>query len=72
MRVGTIKETKTEEHRVGLTAGGARSLVNAGHEVFVERGAGIDSGFPDADYLASGAAVLAGPREVVAAWVASP
>ncbi len=59
MKVGTIKETKNEEFRVGLTPTGAHALAEAGHDVFLERGAGAGSGFPDALYEAAGATVLA-------------
>ena len=64
MKVGTIKETKNEEFRVGLTPTGVRSLVEAGHQVFVERAAGAGSGFPDALYEASGATVVSSAAEV--------
>ena len=67
MKVGTIKETKIEEYRVGLTPTGVRALAEAGHEVFVEREAGTGSGFPDAQYAAAGAKVLASAGEVAAA-----
>jgi alanine dehydrogenase len=66
MKVGTIKETKIEEYRVGLTPTGVRALAEAGHEVFVERDAGTGSGFPDAQYAAAGAKVLASAGEVAA------
>ena len=66
MKVGTIKETKIEEYRVGLTPTGVRALAEAGHEVFVEREAGTGSGFPDAQYAAAGAKVLASAGEVAA------
>jgi alanine dehydrogenase len=55
MRVGTPKETKDQEHRVGLTPTGVAALRERGHEVVIERGAGLGSGFSDADYTASGA-----------------
>ena len=45
MKVGTIKETKNQEFRVGLTPSGVAALTEAGHQVLVERGAGIGSGF---------------------------
>lgn len=64
MRVGCPKEIKNNENRVGLTPGGARSLIEAGHEVLVEGGAGDRSGFPDARYQAVGATVVPIPREV--------
>ncbi len=67
MKVGTIKETKNEEFRVGLTPTGVRALTESGHEVLVERGAGAGSGFPDALYEASGARVLPTAGEVAGA-----
>ena len=57
MRVGCPKEIKNNENRVGLTPGGARSLVGAGHEIMVETGAGERSGFTDAEYLSVGAQI---------------
>jgi alanine dehydrogenase len=64
MRVGTIKETKNEEFRVGLTPAGAQALTAAGHDVLVERNAGLGSGFPDATYRAAGAKVLDDAKSV--------
>jgi alanine dehydrogenase len=64
MRVGCPKEIKNNENRVGLTPGGARSFVAAGHEVTVERGAGERSGFADAEYEAVGARLAASAAEV--------
>jgi alanine dehydrogenase len=64
MRVGCPKEIKNNENRVGLTPGGARSLVAAGHEVLVEAGAGERSGFPDAEYEAVGARIAPVARQV--------
>lgn len=66
MLVGTIRETKTEEYRVGLTPTGARALISDGHEVLVERGAGAGSGHPDADYETAGARLVGTPDEVAA------
>jgi alanine dehydrogenase len=54
MRIGVPRETKDQEFRVGMTPDGARILVEDGHEVLVEQGAGIGSGFPDAAYQAAG------------------
>ncbi len=64
MRVGTVRERKDGELRVGLTPEGAASLRHAGHEVVVERGAGEGSGLSDAAYLAAGAAVAGVAGEV--------
>ncbi|WP_235044533.1 alanine dehydrogenase [Methylohalobius crimeensis] len=55
MRIGVPKETKTEEYRVALTPEGAQVLVEAGHPVTVERGAGEGSGFSDEVYRSAGA-----------------
>ena len=66
MIVGTVRETKTEEYRVALTPQGVADIVRAGHEVVVERGAGVGSNYSDAEYEAAGARVLATPDEVYA------
>jgi alanine dehydrogenase len=55
MRVGIPTEIKDNEHRVGLTPAGVAALVQAGHEVCVERGGGSHCGFDDAAYVAAGA-----------------
>lgn len=54
MIVGTVRELKDEEYRVGLTPDGVRDLVRLGHRVLVEAGAGDGSGFVDAQYAAAG------------------
>lgn len=59
MRIGVPAETKDQEYRVGLVPDGVRSLVSAGHEVLVERGAGLGSGLTDAAYEAAGATLVA-------------
>lgn len=58
LKVGVPKEIKTDENRVSLTPAGAHALVNAGHQVFVEKNAGVGSGFEDASYVAAGAKIL--------------
>ena len=57
MRVGTVKEIKNHEYRVGLTPESARELVVHGHEVWVESGAGNGIGASDRDYEAAGAVI---------------
>ncbi|MBA3365180.1 MAG: alanine dehydrogenase [Actinobacteria bacterium] len=57
MRVGVAREIKSDEYRVALTPAGALELIQRGHEVLVETGAGEGSAFPDAAYTAVGAAV---------------
>lgn len=59
MRIGVPKEIKTNENRIALVPSGAESLVGAGHRVFIERGAGEGSGFPDDEFIAAGAQILA-------------
>lgn len=54
MRIGVPKETKTLEGRVALVPAAARDLINRGHEVWLEAGAGIKSGFRDEDYTRLG------------------
>ncbi|HZQ66612.1 MAG TPA: alanine dehydrogenase [Gaiellaceae bacterium] len=57
MKVGVVKEIKSDEYRVALTPAGARELVGRGHEVLVEAGAGEGSAFADDAYEAVGARV---------------
>ncbi len=58
MRIGIPRETSRHEHRVGLTPFGVSRLVNLGHEVYIERGAGKDCHFTDEDYGEAGAHVV--------------
>jgi len=55
MIVGVPKEIKNEEYRVAVTPNGVKEFVRAGHTVFVEKGAGVGSGFDDTAYKAAGA-----------------
>ncbi len=57
MRIGVAKEIKSDEYRVALTPAGARELVEKGHEVVIETGAGEGSSFADATYEAAGARI---------------
>jgi alanine dehydrogenase len=57
MKVGVVREIKTDEYRVALTPAGARELVERGHDVLVETDAGEGSSFPDASYRAAGATI---------------
>ncbi|WP_129784055.1 alanine dehydrogenase [Promicromonospora panici] len=58
MRISVVKEIKPAERRVALTDAGARALVTDGHDVLVERGAGVGSGIPDEHYEQAGAKVV--------------
>jgi alanine dehydrogenase len=64
MKIGVPKEIKIHEYRVGLTPPSVAELVAAGHEVFVETGAGLGIDFDDASYTAVGATILDGAAEV--------
>ena len=57
MKIGVVREIKTDEHRVALTPAGARELVRRGHDVVVETGAGLGSAFADDAYAAAGARI---------------
>jgi alanine dehydrogenase len=58
MKIGVPKEIKNHEYRVGMQPVGVRTLIDAGHEVVVERRAGEGSGFGDAAYEAAGARIV--------------
>jgi len=58
MIIGLPKEIKDNEYRVAMTPGGVRQLVEAGHQIWVETNAGEGSGFPDAQYQATGAEIV--------------
>ncbi len=64
MRIGCVREIKNNEYRVGLTPDNVKGYVNAGHQVFVERGAGEGSGFSTEEYEKAGAVILDEAREV--------
>ncbi len=64
MRIGIPSETAESERRVAVTPSGVRTLVEAGHEVVVESGAGAAAGFADAAYTDAGASI-AGRDDVI-------
>ena len=64
MRISVPTEVKNNEFRVALTPAGVHDLVGAGHEVFVQRGAGEGSSMPDAEYADAGATLLEDAAEV--------
>jgi alanine dehydrogenase len=57
VKIGVVKEIKTDEYRVALTPAGARELVQRGHDVVIETHAGEGSAFPDSAYHAAGARI---------------
>ncbi len=64
MRIGVPKETKTLEGRVALVPAAAGDLVKRGHEVWIEKDAGVKSGFKDAQYTALGVKIAADAAEL--------
>lgn len=64
MKIGTIKELMEGEYRVGLSAASVSDLVDSGHEVFVESGAGLNSGINDDKYIKAGAKIVATAKDV--------
>ncbi len=64
MIIGTPKEIKNQEYRVGLSAAGVQALVRSGHQVLIESNAGAGSGFTDDEYRKAGAEIVATAREI--------
>ena len=64
MLIGVPKEIKDNEFRVGLTPSSVAELVQNGHAVVVQSGAGIGSGINDDEYTAAGATLTNGPGEI--------
>lgn len=64
MVIAVPKEIKTREYRVGMSPAGVRTLVEDGHEVLVQAGAGHGSGLSDEAYRAAGATLLESAEEV--------
>ena len=65
--VGVPRESYPGERRVGLVPMVVPNLVKAGFEVVVEAGAGVEAGYPDAQYLEKGAKILSDRRAVFSA-----
>ncbi len=64
MLIGVPKEIKTLEFRVGMRPAGVMTVIQDGHKVMVEAGAGMGSGFPDEAYREAGAEIVASADEV--------
>ena len=64
MIIGTTKELKNHEYRVGLTPSNVAGLIKNGHQVYVESKAGEGAGFKDEEYLKAGATILETAKEV--------
>ncbi|MFH1517980.1 MAG: alanine dehydrogenase, partial [Pseudomonadota bacterium] len=67
MRIGVPTEIKKQESRVGLTPESAGELTRAGHEVNIQSGAGLGSGFANEAYTLVGAKILPDADAVFAA-----
>jgi alanine dehydrogenase len=67
MKVGVPKEVKNHEYRVAITPSGVHELVRNGHQVYVQKDAGVGSSIPDDDFTAAGAQILPGADDV---WLA--
>lgn len=66
MKIGCPTEIKPQEFRVGMTPDAAREAVHNGHEVVIQKGAGLGAGFTDEDYAAAGAVILDTAAEIFA------
>jgi len=64
MKVGILKEIKTEENRVCMTPAGVEIMIMNGHEMLVEKNAGSGSGFADEAYVKAGARMIDTPKEI--------
>ena len=68
MHIGSVKEIKRHEYRVGLTPSCVRAYVAAGHTVRVQKASGVDAGYEDDEYIAAGATLCDTAEEI---WQAS-
>jgi alanine dehydrogenase len=64
MQVGVLKEIKRKEYRVAMTPAGVEQMLEHGHTVLVETGAGDGSAFSDEDYIEAGATISNTPEEI--------
>jgi alanine dehydrogenase len=64
MKIGCPKEIKDQEFRVGLIPAAVKAFVDSGHEVCIEKGAGLGSAVPDQQYKEAGARICLTPREI--------
>lgn len=65
MKIGVPREVKNNEDRVAVTPAGTMALIEAGHEVWIESKAGLESGFSDEEYRQAGAIVT---EDVSSVW----
>jgi alanine dehydrogenase len=67
MKIGTVKEIKKHEYRVGMTPKSAEAYIKHNHEVFIETGAGEGSGYTDDQYKNSGCTIVRRSEDVFTA-----
>jgi alanine dehydrogenase len=58
VKVGIPREVKNHEYRVAITPAGVHELVRNGHDVLIEKEAGVGSSIPDEDFVSAGATIL--------------
>ncbi len=66
MVIGVPKEIKNNENRVALTPAGVVELLKHNHTVYIQQGAGVNSGFDDSEYVEAGAKILPSIEEIYA------
>src|SRR5271157_3150968 len=64
MKIGVPREIKTHEYRVGMTPHSVKAYVKNGHTVLIEKGAGVGSGYEDAEYKTAGAVIVGDKAEL--------
>ena len=64
MDIGVPREVKDNEYRVGIVPGGVEELTAAGHQVLIEKGAGLGSGIADGEFKDAGAEIISGKEEL--------
>jgi len=64
MIIGTVREIKNKENRVGLTPAGVNILNKAGHKILIEKDAGVGSGFSNQEYIEAGATIINSAQDV--------
>ena len=64
MNIGLPKEVKDNEYRVGLVPAGVHNLVVSGHQVWIQKSAGVGSGFSDDEYSNAGGMLVDNADEV--------
>lgn len=64
LKIGLPKETSNDERRISLTPGGVSILVANGHEIYLEKNAGVDAHFSDSEYAEAGAEIAHSAEEL--------